>query len=115
MSMLRQQRMLGNPSPALSLPPRLDPPGPPKPPRHPLQGLDRRTGDGGAASDGEIEQQTRRQQFDRHERGFQQQQLQAAQQAEQQEQARKQPRRRESHSRRHTLQNGIDYGLVKHD
>lgn len=26
---------------------------------------------------------------------------------------RKQPKRRESHSRRHTLQNGIDYGLLK--
>merc|ERR550517_1115422 len=25
----------------------------------------------------------------------------------------KQPKRRESHSRRHTLQNGIDYGLLK--
>ena len=105
--MLRQQRILGNPSPALSLPSRLDPPlhpGPPKPPRHPLQGLDRRTGDGGAASDGEIEQRTRRQQFERSERGVQQQ--------TEQEQAKKQPRRRESHSRRHTLQNGIDYGLV---
>jgi len=59
---LRQQRLLGNPSPALSLPPRLDSPavpGPPKPPRHPFLDQDRRLGDGGAASDGELEQKTR--------------------------------------------------------
>jgi len=50
----------------------------------------RRLGDGGTASDGEL--QTR----DSSGGGG----------------AKKQPRRRENHARRHTLQNGIDYGLV---
>lgn len=59
-SKLRQQRLVSNPSPALSLPPKLDPPvqvtGPPKPPRYSFPGQDRRLGDGGTASDGELDQ-----------------------------------------------------------
>ena len=89
---LRKQRFVSTPSPTLSLPPRLDHAqhGPPKPPRAvvALPEGGRKLGDGGAASDGEIE---------RTGSGGNN---------------RKQPKRRESHSRRHTLQNGIDYGLV---
>lgn len=83
----RRTRPWTAPSPTLSLPPRLDP-GPPKPNR--IAGPpDRKVGDGlAAASDGELE---------RREQGGN----------------RKQPKRRESHSRRHTLQNGIDYGLLR--
>lgn len=91
---LRKQRFIATPSPTLSLPPRLDqaPHGPPKPPRTAvtLPEGGRKLGDGGAASDGEIERT-------------------GANGAN----TRKQPKRRESHSRRHTLQNGIDYGLLK--
>lgn len=131
-SILRHHRLLGNPSPALSLPPRLDPPplhvagspGPPKPPRYPFmdQSNRRRLGDGGAASDGELDQQRAR--LKKHqllsepaitttqrERDHQQPSQTSSEQ--QHDNARKQPRRRESHSRRHTLQNGIDYGLLK--
>jgi len=90
---LRKQRFVSTPSPTLSLPPRLDHAqhGPPKPPRAvvTLPEGGRKLGDGGAASDGEIE---------RTGAGGNN---------------RKQPKRRESHSRRHTLQNGIDYGLLK--
>merc|ERR1712013_42893 len=90
---LRKQRFVSTPSPTLSLPPRLDHAqhGPPKPPRAvvALPEGGRKLGDGGAASDGEIE---------RTGSGGNN---------------RKQPKRRESHSRRHTLQNGIDYGLLK--
>jgi len=90
---LRKQRFVSTPSPTLSLPPRLDHAqhGPPKPPRAvvTLPEGGRKLGDGGAASDGEIERTG------------------AA------GNNRKQPKRRESHSRRHTLQNGIDYGLLK--
>merc|ERR1712002_29985 len=91
---LRKQRVVSTPSPTLSLPPRLDQSqhaGPPKPPRAvvTLPEGGRKLGDGGAASDGEIE---------RTGAGGNN---------------RKQPKRRESHSRRHTLQNGIDYGLLK--
>jgi len=90
---LRKQRFVSTPSPTLSLPPRLDHSqhGPPKPPRAvvTLPEGGRKLGDGGAASDGEIE---------RTGAGGNN---------------RKQPKRRESHSRRHTLQNGIDYGLLK--
>jgi hypothetical protein len=91
---LRKQRFISTPSPTLSLPPRLDHAqhGPPKPPRAAVAALPdggRKLGDGGAASDGEIE---------RTGAGGNN---------------RKQPKRRESHSRRHTLQNGIDYGLLK--
>ena len=65
--------------------------GPPKPPRTSYSlGDNRKLGDGGAASDGEIER------VGAANNNF----------------SRKQPKRRESHSRRHTLQNGIDYGLV---
>ena len=60
--------------------------GPPKPPRTSFTDS-RKLGDGGVASDGEVTG---------HGGGN----------------GRKQPKRRESHSRRHTLQNGIDYGLV---
>jgi len=59
---LRQQRTMANPSPALSLPPKLEPqnvPGPPKPPRNAFLDQDRRLGDGGAASDGELEHRAR--------------------------------------------------------
>ena len=81
----------------------------------------RRLGDGGAASDGELDQQRAR--LKKHqllsepaitttqrERDHQQPSQTSSEQ--QHDNARKQPRRRESHSRRHTLQNGIDYGLV---
>eukprot|EP00092_Neocalanus_flemingeri_P017346 GFUD01018761.1.p1 GENE.GFUD01018761.1~~GFUD01018761.1.p1 ORF type:complete len:385 (+),score=132.03 GFUD01018761.1:120-1274(+) len=90
---LRKQRFISTPSPTLSLPPRLEHAqhGPPKPPRATVtlpEGA-RKLGDGGAASDGEIERV-----------GIS-------------SNNRKQPKRRESHSRRHTLQNGIDYGLLK--
>lgn len=91
---LKKQRMKASPSPALSLPSRLDPPlttsGPPKPPRFTAPEFDRRLGDGGTASDGELQSR------DPSGGG-----------------SKKQPRRRENHSRRHTLQNGIDYGLLK--
>jgi len=92
---LRKQRFVSTPSPTLSLPPRLEPAqhGPPKPPRTTVtlpEGA-RKLGDGGAASDGEIERNG----------------------ASDSTYNRKQPKRRESHSRRHTLQNGIDYGLLK--
>ena len=63
---------------------------PPKPPRTSYSD-NRKLGDGGAASDGEIERV-----------GGNTNNL-----------GGKQPKRRESHSRRHTLQNGIDYGLVR--
>jgi len=62
------------------------PGGPPKPPRLSANTF-RKLGDGGTASDGDMEQQ-----------GVS---------------ASRKPRRRESHSRRHTLQSGIDYGLLK--
>lgn len=62
--------------------------GPPKPPRTSFTDS-RKLGDGGVASDGEL--------TGGHGGGN----------------GRKQPKRRESHSRRHTLQNGIDYGLLK--
>jgi len=91
---LRKQRFVSTPSPTLSLPPRLDHAqhGPPKPPRATvtLPEGGRKLGDGGAASDGEIERT-----------------------GVTGSNTRKQPKRRESHSRRHTLQNGIDYGLLK--
>jgi len=91
---LRKQRFISTPSPTLSLPPRLEHAqhGPPKPPRATVtmpEGA-RKLGDGGAASDGEIERVGSNGSNNR-----------------------KQPKRRESHSRRHTLQNGIDYGLLK--
>ena len=63
------------------------PHGPPKPPRTSFTDS-RKLGDGGAASDGEVGGSSGN------------------------NSGRKQPKRRESHSRRHTLQNGIDYGLV---
>jgi len=111
---LRQQRTMANPSPALSLPPKLEPqnvPGPPKPPRNAFLDQDRRLGDGGAASDGELEHRARaaRQISDQTTEKQEGKKL----QTEQQENARKQQKRRETHSRRHTLQNGIDYGLLK--
>ena len=88
-SKLRQQRFVSQ-SPLMSPPPA--PGGPPKPPRSGYSLTDnRKLGDGGAASDGEIERV-----------GGNTNNL-----------GRKQPKRRESHSRRHTLQNGIDYGLVR--
>ena len=94
MAQLRKQRFVSTPSPTLSLPPRLDHAqhGPPKPPRATvtLPEGGRKLGDGGAASDGEIERT-----------------------GVTGSNTRKQPKRRESHSRRHTLQNGIDYGLLK--
>jgi len=68
----------------------LGPHGPPKPPRTSFPDS-RKLGDGGTASDGEIER------FSNNNNNN----------------GRKQPKRRESHSRRHTLQNGIDYGLLK--
>lgn len=112
---LRQQRIVCNLSPALSLPPKLDPPvqvttaGPPKPPRHSFPAHDRRLGDGGAASDGELDQKSKQSQF-----LFQKQEKEKGKGlGGDQEPSRKQTRRRESHSRRHTLQNGIDYGLLK--
>ena len=92
-SQLRKHRY--NPqSPTPRPPPSIiqDPPqhGPPKPPRTSFTDpvIIRKLGDGGAASDGEIGS------------------------SNSSNPARKQPKRRESHSRRHTLQNGIDYGLV---
>jgi len=100
----REQRLVSNPSPALSLPPRLDPPvpvGPPKPPRNPVQEFQRGLGEGGATSDGELDNQ--------RSRSLRQLQSHSTDQSEQ----KKQQRRRENHSRRHTLQNGIDYGLLK--
>jgi len=93
---LRKQRFVSTPSPTLSLPPRLEHAqhGPPKPPRAAvaLPEGGRKLGDGGAASDGEIERTGA---------------------VSGGNYTRKQPKRRESHSRRHTLQNGIDYGLLK--
>ena len=91
-SQLRKQRYVSTQSPTPSLPPAipLDPShGPPKPPRTSF-GDSRKLGDGGAASDGEIDRNG----------------VSGA------GSGRKQAKRRESHSRRHTLQNGIDYGLV---
>jgi len=114
-SKLNQQRIVYNPSPALSLPPKLDPPaqmtieGPPKPPRHSFPGHERRLGDGGAASDGELDQKIKQSLF-----SFQKQEKEKLRgHGGDHETSRKQTRRRESHSRRHTLQNGIDYGLLK--
>lgn len=100
-SQLRRQRYVSTQSPTPSLPPSLSsvtgsgdlgqsPHGPPKPPRTSFTDS-RKLGDGGAASDGEIER------FNNNSNSN----------------GRKQPKRRESHSRRHTLQNGIDYGLLK--
>jgi len=77
---------LSDPQPANPQPPANSPGGPPKPPRLSANTF-RKLGDGGTASDGDVEQQ-----------GVS---------------ASRKPRRRESHSRRHTLQSGIDYGLLK--
>ena len=90
MSQLRKQRFASSQSPLLSPPP--PPGGPPKPPRtsYSLATDNRKLGDGWAASDGDIERVNSNNNL-----------------------GRKQPKRRESHSRRHTLQNGIDYGLVR--
>ena len=100
-SQLRKQRYIPSQSPVPQPPPPFgsmmaqDPghgspshasSGPPKPPRTSFTDS-RKLGDGGVASDGEVGS---------HGGGN----------------GRKQPKRRESHSRRHTLQNGIDYGLV---
>ena len=99
MSKLRKQRFVSAQSPTITQPPPIGGGGggggnggPPKPPRTTSYSLvdNRKLGDGGAASDGEIE------------RGA----------GANNNFSRKQPKRRESHSRRHTLQNGIDYGLV---
>ena len=93
-SQLRKQRFASSQSPLLSPPPPAGagPGGPPKPPRtsYSLATDNRKLGDGGAASDGDIERVNSNNNL-----------------------GRKQPKRRESHSRRHTLQNGIDYGLVR--
>jgi len=93
---LRKQRYVSTQSPTPSLPPSLPSAdylcGPPKPPRSSFPDSSRKLGDGGAASDGEI---------DRGGGGGTN------------SSGRKQAKRRESHSRRHTLQNGIDYGLLK--
>jgi len=64
------------------------PGGPPKPPRLSTNTF-RKLGDGGTASDGDVEL------------------------GQQGVSSSRKPRRRESHSRRHTLQSGIDYGLLK--
>ena len=124
---LRQQRIVSNPaSPALSLPPKLDPPyhqqqqgsavsagGPPKPPRYSFPEYDRRLGgDGGAASDGELNVHRSRTSQQLPQQFVKQDKDKIKQQQGDQEPSRKQMRRRDSHSRRHTLQNGIDYGLV---
>ena len=97
MIIITRRRML-IPSSTLSIPAHLpesqpanlpsanSPGGPPKPPRLSANTF-RKLGDGGTASDGDMEQQ-----------GVS---------------ASRKPRRRESHSRRHTLQSGIDYGLLK--
>jgi len=107
----RKSQPLTAPSPTFSLPPRLEPGSGPilKPTRVGVAGAwgqdragawgqDRKLGDGvAAASDGELERRQEHQE-----------------QGSQTGQPRKQPtKRRESHSRRHTLQNGIDYGLLR--
>ena len=105
-SKLRKQRFVSAQSPTLTQPPPIGGGGndgggsgglgggPPKPPRTSYTlGDNRKLGDGGAASDGEIERVA----------------------AANNNLSRKQPKRRESHSRRHTLQNGIDYGLVSQE
>ena len=104
-SKLRKQRFVSSQSPTLAQPPPIGGGGgniggggggggPPKPPRTSYSlGDNRKLGDGGAASDGEIERVS----------------------AANNNLSRKQPKRRESHSRRHTLQNGIDYGLVSEE
>ena len=95
-SKLRKQRFVSAQSPTLTQPPPIGGGngGPPKPPRTSSSYSlvdNRKLEDGGTASDGEIERGTG------VNNNF----------------SRKQPKRRESHSsRRHTLQNGIDYGLV---
>jgi len=98
-SQLRKQRYIPSQSPTPQPPPplgsitmepglgALSHHGPPKPPRTSFTDS-RKLGDGGVASDGEVGSN-----------GL--------------GNGRKQPKRRESHSRRHTLQNGIDYGLLK--
>ena len=92
-SQLRKQRYISCQSPTPQPPPvtslglEAGPHGPPKPPRTSFTDS-RKLGDGGAASDGEVGVSSGN------------------------NSGRKQPKRRESHSRRHTLQNGIDYGLV---
>ena len=115
---LKQQRTLCNPSPALSLPPQLESAagGPPKPPRNGY--FDRRLGDGVAVSDGEIENKSRTHNFGNKSgnndgKSAQKSANNRLQPDQQEAQQRKQPKRRESHSRRHTLQSGIDYGLVR--
>lgn len=123
LSKLRHQQRLGGnpPSPALSLPPKLDPPihqvnnaGPPKPPRYAFSDQDRRLGgDGGAASDGELDGRRPRTNMQPGAQLYVKQEKEKGKQQGEAEPTRKQMRRRESHSRRHTLQNGIDYGLVK--
>ena len=72
--------------PGNSLLPAQSPGGPPKPPRLSTNNTFRKLGDGGTASDGEQPGAGS---------------------------GSRKPRRRESHSRRHTLQSGIDYGLLK--
>ena len=78
--------------------------GPPKPPRDPtrtsnqdVRQLGRKEGDGSPARSSDRRRDGGGTVSDGEGAGL----------------ARKQPRRRESHSRRHTLQNGIDYGLVR--
>ena len=88
--LLSRQRMQQIPSATLPLPSQggaHSPEGPPKPPRLSTSNL-RKLGDGGTASD---------------DGGG----------GSQPGGGSRKPRRRESHSRRHTLQSGIDYGLLK--